>query len=169
MIVFVIMLRRRGLYGTDRIRRRKTVLKARFEPGVNLAIRLGGLARIGGMPVMRRGIELLSHEILRCGVNGGTPAKFPGVQTSSSQTAAEIPEPGSCGTGYAAGTPPAPRMLECLALRPPRSHGNQLAPACPTAGLKNIADNCFSNADASSDSSPSRAHSNASIGGSSGK
>jgi hypothetical protein len=76
MIAFVVMLRRRGLYCADRIRRRKTVDQAGFEPGVNLAIRLGGLARIGGMPVMRRGIKLLSHEILRCGVNGRVLGKF---------------------------------------------------------------------------------------------
>jgi hypothetical protein len=99
MIIFVVMLRRRRLYDADRIRRRKAVLETRFEPGVNLAIRLGGLARIRCMPVVRRGIELLSHEILRFNVNGGMPGKFPRLQTSSSLAAAEIPEPGCCGTG----------------------------------------------------------------------
>jgi len=46
---------------------------------VDIAIRRSGLARIGGMPVMRRRIELLSHDILRCNFNGGMRGKFPAI------------------------------------------------------------------------------------------
>ena len=57
------------------------------------------------------------------------------------------------------------------ALRPHRSRPgrNQLAAAWLAEALKNIADNCFSNAEACSNSSPSRAHNSASIAGSSGR
>jgi hypothetical protein len=77
MFVLVVPGGRR-LHGADRIRGRKTIDQSGLKPGVDIAIRLGGLAGIGGMTVMRRGIELLSHEILHCDINGRVTGRFLG-------------------------------------------------------------------------------------------
>jgi hypothetical protein len=76
MVALGVVFRRRRLRRANRIGRRKTAYQAGFKLGVEVAVRRGGLARIGGMPVMRRGIELLSHEILRFEVNGDMIGKF---------------------------------------------------------------------------------------------
>jgi ribosomal protein S27AE len=83
MFALAIVLRRRRLYRADRIRRRKAIYQTRFELGVDVAIRQGGLAWIGGMPVMRRRIKLLSHGILRCKLNGRMLGKFPEARAGS--------------------------------------------------------------------------------------
>jgi hypothetical protein len=75
------MFRWRRLHRADRIGCRKTAYQAGFKLRMHLAIRRGRLAWIGGMPVMRRGIEFLSHDILRFRMNGleangGVSGKF---------------------------------------------------------------------------------------------
>jgi len=60
---FAIAIRLRWcrLCGADRIGCRKTVDQTGFQFRVGVAVRRCGFARIGGMPVVRRRIECLSH------------------------------------------------------------------------------------------------------------
>src|SRR5713226_5186271 len=60
-LAIAIRLRWRRLCGADRIGCRKTVDQTGFQFRVGVAIRRCGFARIGGMPVVRRGMGFLSN------------------------------------------------------------------------------------------------------------
>jgi ribosomal protein S27AE len=131
MFALAIVLRRRRLYRADRIRRRKAIYQARFELGVDVAIRQGGLAGIGGMPIMRRGIKLLSHEILRFNVNGGMPGKFLGARAGSRPGATKS-------SSRRRKLSPGPRVMPPVEGQVVDPESNDARPHCPKCQMRMI-------------------------------
>jgi hypothetical protein len=74
--VIAIMFRRRRLRRADGIGSRKAIHQPGYEFRVDFLIRHGGFTRVGGMSVVRRRIEFVSHEILRFQSNGRIGEKF---------------------------------------------------------------------------------------------
>ncbi|MDE2601961.1 MAG: hypothetical protein KGL62_06275 [Bradyrhizobium sp.] len=58
------------MHRADRIGRGKGAYQANLKLRMEVAVRCRGLARIGGMPVMCRRIELLSHKPSAFRING---------------------------------------------------------------------------------------------------
>jgi hypothetical protein len=77
IFAIAVMPRRRRLRRADRIGSRKTIHQPGCQFGVRVPVGQDGFAGIGGVFVVRRGIESLSHEDLHGGDNALAIQAFP--------------------------------------------------------------------------------------------